>query len=60
MLGDCIFNKKLSCFGTHILIILSVNHAGFLFDFFNDFFNVNRGGDIASAPANKNSYSLQT
>ncbi len=60
MLCDCVFNKKLARFRTHILVILRKNNAGFFFNFFNNFFNVNRGGDIASAPTNENSYSLQS
>ena len=48
----------LTCFGTHILIILCMNNTRLFADDVNNFFDINRSRNICTAVADKYSYSL--
>ena len=50
--------KSLTCLGAHILIILSVNYAGFVSNDFYNFFNVYRCCNVTAAMANEYANSL--
>jgi len=53
-----VFNNRLTCLGTHILIVGGKYNALFASYSLCDAFNVDRCGDVASAPTYEYAYSL--
>jgi hypothetical protein len=51
---DCVLNKVLTCFGTHIRIFGGENNAGFFAESFSNRFYINGTGNIRAAMAHEN------